>query len=276
MRAEPPRRITSASNPTIKLLRSLDRKKARREAGMFLAEGARTVSEAMEMGWAPRVLVVTDDAQERTVVRQLLDRALAGGCEVLEVPPRLMESLSRRENAQNVLAAFTPATVTLQALELGPDSMVVVLDRPRDPGNLGTIVRTADAVGAQAVVLCGESVDPFSPEAVRASMGSLFVVPIVETDEDDLLEWRARTGIRFVGTALQATDPFDGWPVTGASAVVMGTEQSGLTDTLRQACDHLVRIPMRGRADSLNLAVSTGVMLYETWRRRGGWAAGGT
>jgi RNA methyltransferase, TrmH family len=263
------RNITSAANPTIKLIRSLDRKKSRRDHGLFVAEGARVVAEAFEFSWQPKFLLVTTDALERRSVTQLCRKAESMGAEILSISPRIMESISRRDNAQNVIGAFEPKTTQAESIAVPENGLIVILDRPRDPGNLGTIIRTADAVGANAVVLVGECVDVFSPEVVRASMGSLFSVPIVEATLGEVASLKTRLSLRIVGTSLQATDGFDAWPIDGRVAVAMGTEQSGLSAEMADLSDHLVRIPMQPKADSLNLAVSTGVILYDVWRRRG-------
>ena len=156
----------------------------------------------------------------------------------------------------------------LDAIAPKPEEIWIALERIKDPGNLGTIVRTADAVGAAGVILVGPSVDPFSLEAVRATMGSIFHVPLFRADEDAFLSFRAGWPGTVVGTHLWGDVDFRAADYRSPVLLLMGNEQSGLTDHLAQACDQLVRIPMAGEADSLNLAVATAVMLYEINRDR--------
>ena len=142
----------------------------------------------------------------------------------------------------------------------------MALEQVRDPGNLGTIIRTVDSVGAKGVILVGETCDPFSFETVRATMGSLFHVPLAKTGRDAFLAWAKTTGVRLVGTHLKATHDYRKVESRAPTVLVMGNEQAGMTDDMTGACDVRVKIPMAGRADSLNLAVATGVMLYELRR----------
>lgn len=259
--------VTSPSNPLIKRLKSLHLKKGRAETGLFLAEGARLAAEASDLGVWPQTLVYAPEAMERTQVRKLVAGAHAQGVQLIQTSSRLMADICKRDNPQTVIGAYRQNLVGLTALP--PTQVTVALERVRDPGNLGTILRTADAVGAGGVILVGPSCDPFSVEAVRASMGSIFAVPLARAEPDELFAFATARGARVVGTSLKATHPHDGVPIDRPVVLLMGNEQSGLPEEMEARCDALVKIPMRGRADSLNLAISTAVMLYDLWRRAG-------
>ena len=207
-------------------------------------------------------------AQNEDLPKQLLGSLKVGGL-VLEVPEKVLGAITRRDNPQMVAAVFEQRFARLGEIRPAEGEVWVALDRVRDPGNLGTIIRTVDAVGAKGVILVGDTTDPYSLEAVRATMGSLFSVPLARAREDEFLTWRKTTGALFVGTHLEGavdyrTQDYGSGPVV----LVMGNEQQGLPPSLAEACDALVRIPQAGRADSLNLSVATGVMLYEI-RRNG-------
>jgi TrmH family RNA methyltransferase len=186
---------------------------------------------------------------------------------VLEVSEKVLSAITRRDNPQIVVGVFTQRFLPLKSVRPEGSDVWIGLDRVRDPGNLGTIIRTADAVGARGVILIGDTTDPFSLETVRATMGSVFAVPLVKTSVDAFLDWRKGFSGLLAGTHLKgAVDyrsvRYDGKPVL----LLMGNEQQGLPDELAKTCDKLLRIPQAGRADSLNLAVATGVMLFEIRR----------
>lgn len=258
--------ITSASNPLIKTLKGLHAKKERVETGLFLAEGARLAREAADLGVWPEILVFAPSALERGMVRGLIEEAERHGVRIVETSEALLAQIAKRDNPQTVIGAYRQRLEPMDALAGEP---IVALEGIRDPGNLGTILRTADSVGAGGVVLLGESCDPFSVEAVRASMGSVFAVKIARASFADLVRLKRERGAALIGASLKGAT-LDAEASIGARAILlMGNEQSGLPAEMEAACDLLVRIPMRGRADSLNLAVATAVMLYDLWRRRG-------
>ena len=174
----------------------------------------------------------------------------------------MLAKISRRDNPQAVLGVFEQVFTPLASLDPASAPCWVALEAVRDPGNLGTIIRTADAAGCGAVILVGTCCDPFSVEAVRATMGSIFAVPLVRASVDDFLGWVKRWPGAVVGTHLDASTDFRAASYAEPALVVMGNEQAGLTDAVAGACGVTVKIPMRGRADSLNLAVATGVMIY--------------
>jgi TrmH family RNA methyltransferase len=190
----------------------------------------------------------------------------ARGGSVYEMSEAVLAKVSRRDNPQMVSGVFRQRLTDLGAVRPAAGDVFVALDQVRDPGNLGTVIRTADSVGAKGVILVGETCDPFSPEAVRATMGSLFHVPLVRTGREAFLAHVRSVGARLVGTHLSATHDYRRIASTQPTILLMGNEQKGLPDDMAAACDVRVKIPMVGRADSLNLAVATGIMLYELRR----------
>jgi TrmH family RNA methyltransferase len=256
------RAITSLANPTVKAARALHMRKAREETSQFLAEGLKIVTEAVELGRAPRTLLYSVEASGHPLLRRALAATEQAGGEAIEVSRDILAKVSRRDNPQTVLAIFDQAFTPMDALTPAASRCWVALEAVRDPGNLGAIVRTADAAGCGGVILVGDCCDPFSVEAVRATMGSVFAVPIARTTAPEFLAWRGAWPGAVVGTLLSATNDFRAASYAPPSLILMGNEQAGLTPELAAACDVTVKIPMRGRADSLNLAVATGIMIY--------------
>jgi TrmH family RNA methyltransferase len=256
------RQITSLTNDTVKAVRALHLRKEREATGLFLAEGLKIVLEALELGRVPSILMFSRDAAEHPKLQEAAKATRAGGGDVIEVTRDILEKVSRRDNPQTVVAVFPQSFTPLDEIDPKSAGCFVVLEQVRDPGNLGTIVRTADAAGCGAVILVGDTVDPFSVEAVRATMGSVFALPICRATRDEFLAWRKRWPGSVVGTLLTAKHGYRDAPYQEPVMIVMGTEQSGLSSEMAAACDVNVKIPMRGRADSLNLAVATGIMIY--------------
>jgi TrmH family RNA methyltransferase len=259
--------VTSLANPIVKDIKSLANKKDREAAGVFMAEGLKLVVDALELGWTIRTLVYAKAAKGKPLVEQVATRTVAHGGLVLEVSEKVLSSITRRDNPQMVVGIFEQSWKRLDDLAPAKNETIVALDRVRDPGNLGTIIRTADAVGASAVILVGDCTDPFSLETVRATMGSVFAIPVVRCSAEDFLAWQKRAGVEVVATHLAGAVDYRTVDYTKKPVVIlMGNEQSGLPDNLAKAASRTVRIPQQGRADSLNLAVATAVMLFEARR----------
>jgi TrmH family RNA methyltransferase len=259
-----PRAITSVQNEHVKFIRSLDMRKVRRETGLFSVEGASLIVTARDNGWLPRTLLYAATERQRPIVGGLVKWALAAGADCLEVTEAIIAKLASKENPQNVMAVFEQRWASLPDAGGEPAGSVwLVLEQVRDPGNLGTIIRTADAVGARGVILIGASCDPYSPEATRATMGSIFSVPLVRLDQPTFLQWLPSWSGDVVGTHLSGTDDFRKVVYKSPTLLIMGSEGAGLSPELTAACARLVRIPMAGRLDSLNLAVATALALYQ-------------
>jgi RNA methyltransferase, TrmH family len=259
--------ITSLTNPIIKDIRALTQKKNRDETGTFMAEGLKLVIDALDLGWTIRTLIYAKAARGKPHVEAVALKTIAAGGLVLEVSDKVMTAIVRRDNPQMVCAVFDQRYARLSDIVPGIGRTWLALDRVRDPGNLGTIIRTADAAGCAGVILVGETTDPFSLETVRATMGSVFAVPVARTTIDGFLEWRKRHDVALIGTHLEGAIDYRTVDYrTKPTVILMGNEQQGLPDALSAACTALARIPQAGRADSLNLAVATGIMLFEARR----------
>jgi TrmH family RNA methyltransferase len=263
------RAITSLQNERVKLIRSLEMRKARRETNLFTAEGASVLVTARDAGWRPAMLAFLAGSAQTGIARGLVAWAEAAGAECLEVSQAVLGKLAAKDNPQTMLGVFEQRWATKpRPSEVDGDATWLALETVRDPGNLGTIIRTADAAGAAGVMLIGSSVDPYAREAVRASMGSIFNVPLVRMSlEHALVLARAWPG-DVVGTELSARVDFRAVRYRSPALLVMGSEGPGLSAELAAACSQRVKIPMAGRLDSLNLAVATALMLYEIRRDR--------
>lgn len=258
-----PREITAYSNPLIKRVRALREKRHRREEGLFLAEGLRILTEARESGRLPEYLFFARDSAGHPLVRALIADVEAAGGEAIETVPDILSKLSGKDNPQAVVGVFAEFATSLEGLDRSSAAIWLVAERLRDPGNLGTILRTGDAVGAGGLILIGECVDPFSVEAVRASMGALFTVPIVQAGWTEFLPW-LRTGPgQLVGLSLDTDHDYRAAAYTSPTFLLTGNEAQGMPAEYAAECDLLVKIPMLGKADSLNAAVATAVMAYE-------------
>jgi TrmH family RNA methyltransferase len=272
-RPDPPRgaarAITSLQNERVKLIRSLEMRKVRRETGLFVAEGASVLVTARDAGWAPRMLAFLAGSAASGIASGLIEWAQGAGAECLEVSEAVLAKLAAKDNPQTMLGVFAQRWVPEPAPQaVADDAVWVALEAVRDPGNLGTIVRTADAVGAGGVMLVGNCCDPYAHEAVRASMGSIFNVPLARVSEERFLEWAKTWRGDIVGTHLDAREDFRAVRYRTPALLVMGSEGPGLSPAIAQACSRLVKIPIAGRLDSLNLAVATALVLYEMRRER--------
>ena len=256
------RHINSLTNTTVKSLRALHERKYRRKSGLFLAEGMRIVMEAIELGWTPEHLAFLDGRQDDPLVARLIAAAEQDGAECLAVSHDVLAKISRKDNPQAVVASFGELWADIQQVMSG-GGIWVALDRVRDPGNLGTIMRSVDAAGGDGVILIGDCTDGFSVEAVRASMGACFNLKLVECSEAEFLAAIPSWHGQLIGTSLAASVDYRQANWASPLIIMMGNEQAGLTAALAGAAKQLIRMPMLGRSDSLNLAVATGIALYE-------------
>lgn len=259
--------VTSLANPLIKDIKALAQKKFRDQQNAFMAEGLKLVIDALDLGWSIKTLVFAKAGRGNAAVEKVAARTVAAGGTVLEVSEKVLVAITRRDNPQMVVGVFQQKLLPLKDVRAHDGDVWVALDRVRDPGNLGTVIRTVDAVGAKGVILVGETTDPFSVETVRATMGSIFAVPVTRATSEAFLAWRNSFSGLVVGTHLKGAVDYRSVDFSrGPVLLMMGNEQQGLPDNLAESCDRLLRIPQAGRADSLNLAVATGVMLFEIRR----------
>lgn len=265
-----PRLVTAHSNPLIKSVRALRDKKGRREQGAFLAEGLRILTDARSHGRLPSILLFTPGAADHPLAQSLIAETEAAGGDVVETTPEILSKTTGKDNAQGVLGVYCTPDLGLERLDRDAAPLWIVAQALRDPGNLGTILRTGDAVGAGGLILVDECADLFSVEAVRASMGAVFTQAIAAARWDEFLPWLRSGESQLVGTSLSATRDYQEPGYAKPCFLLVGNEQAGLPEAYESQCDLLVRIPMMGAADSLNAAVATAVMSYEVinqWRR---------
>ena len=257
------RTITGFSNPTVKHLRALREKKHRRRERKFLAEGLRLLTDARESGRLPEMLVMAAERDPHPLLAALEADVAAAGGEVIETSPEILSKITGKDNPQAVAGVFAEFDTSLAALDRGKAQIWLVAQALRDPGNLGTMLRTGDAVGAGGLILLDDSADPFSVEAVRASMGAVFTQAVAQASWDEFLPWlRAGEG-QLVAASLREAVPYRGAPYEAPCFIMVGNESRGLPEEYEAACDMRVTMPMRGRADSLNAAVAAAVLAYE-------------
>lgn len=257
-----PMMITSTANPRIKEIRKLRERREQKRTGLFYMEGVRIVGEALDKDADVETLVICPELLKTDYAQGLTDRAKTKGIEVLEVSRPVFESLAVKENPQGVAAAARAKFCTLDDLDTAR-GIIVALTEIADPGNLGTIIRTADAVDAQGVILIGDCTSPYDINAIRGTMGAIFSTKIVKTSLEDFLAWKQKKGIQLVGTSDKSATDYVSIRYQNPVILLMGSERAGMSPAEFEACDEIAAIPMRRSSDSLNLAVATGVMLYE-------------
>jgi len=255
--------ISSASNPLIKQARALRQKKARDESGLFLVEGILHVGEAAEAGWEVDALLYAPERLKSGFGRQLVEKLDAAGTRCQPVTEAAFESFAEKENPQGIAALVRQKRRGLEAFPPGSLHFGAALVSAQDPGNVGTILRTLDAVGADGLFLLDGGADPYHPSVVRASMGTLFWKPFAQAGFDAFAAWVKQGGYRLIGSSAHGSmDYRDVKPDGRPTVLLLGSEQKGLSPEQIAACDELVALPMRGRATSLNLAVAAGILLY--------------
>ncbi len=262
-------RITSLQNPRIKQLVKLRDRRPRDEAGVFLVEGYREIRRALEKGVALTELYVSPEWFLGENEPALIDQARAAGAQVFELGKETFAKVAYRERPDGLLAVAPQWRLTLAELALPAAPFLLVVEAIEKPGNLGTILRSADAAGCDAVIVCDPVTDIFNPNVVRASTGVLFSVPLVVAGSADVLAWLRSKLIRTVATTPAAQTLYTTADLRGSLAVVMGSEQYGLSEFWLKHADLTVRIPMAGQADSLNVAMATIITLFEAVRQRG-------
>jgi TrmH family RNA methyltransferase len=257
------RTITGFSNPTVKFLRSLRDKKHRRREGRFLAEGLRLLTDAREAGRLPEMLVMATGREAHPLLDALEAEVATAGGEVVEMDEALLAKVSGKDNPQAVCGVFAEPDTALASLDRAAAPIWLVAQALRDPGNLGTMLRTGDAVGAGGLILIDDCADPFSVEAVRASMGAVFTQGLARAPWSEFLAWlRAGQG-QLVAASLRDAQDYRGAPYRAPCFVLVGNESRGLPAEYEDACDLRVTLPMRGKADSLNAAIAAAVLAYE-------------
>ena len=257
------RTITGFSNETVKYLRSLRDKKHRRREGKFLAEGLRLLTDARESGRLPELLVMAATRDPHPLLAALEAEVERAGGEIVETSAEILAKITGKDNPQAVAGVFAEFDTSLAALDRTAAPIWLVAQALRDPGNLGTLLRTGDAVGAGGLILIDDSADPFSVEAVRASMGAIFTQQVAAARWEEFLPWLRSGPAQLVAASLREAVSYREAPYETPCFILVGNESRGLPEDYETACDMRVTLPMRGRADSLNAAVAAAVLAYE-------------
>jgi TrmH family RNA methyltransferase len=257
------RTITGFSNPTVKLLRSLRDKKHRKREGRFLAEGLRLLTDARERGRLPEMLVMAAGRDAHPLLEALVADVDEAGGEIIETSPEILSKITGKDNPQAVLGVFAEFDTSLAAIDRHAAPIWLVAQALRDPGNLGTMLRTGDASGAGGLILIDDCADPFSAEAVRASMGAVFTQAVAQAPWSEFIGWLREGQGQLVAASLRDAVPYRGAPYEAPCFILVGNESRGLPEDYEAACDLRVTLPMHGRADSLNAAIAGAVLAYE-------------
>jgi RNA methyltransferase, TrmH family len=265
--------ILSRHNARIKQIRGLRHRKYREESGLFFVEGIRLVAEAVQTRAEIETLVVAPSLLRSPLACQIVDELRLRHVSCVEVTPEVFDTLAVRNGAQGIGAVVRQRWERLEAVRLEDGRCWVAVDAVQYPGNLGTILRTCAAVGGAGVLLIGPATDPYDPSAVRATLGTLFSQRLVRASFAELAAWKRRHGYRLVGTSPAAVADYKGVAYQPPLVLFMGSERRGLSPEEQALCDLVVRIPMTGRCDSLNLGVAAGIVLYEIFNQQR--AAGG-
>lgn len=256
-------RITSLSNPLVKQARALHQKKARQESGTFLVEGIHHVGEAVEAGWEVESILYAPELLTSSFARELIDRL---GAKPQPVSAAVMESVADKENPQGILAIVRQRQPRMDELHSSSARKIKIgaaLVSPQDPGNVGTILRTLDAVGGDALFILEGGVELYHPTVIRSSMGTIFWKPIIQASFEEFVTWAHRESIQLISTSAHGEVDYQTLVPQVPWILVLGNEQKGLSTAQTKACDVSVSLPMRGRVSSLNLAVAAGILLYQ-------------
>jgi TrmH family RNA methyltransferase len=265
---EQPLRITSLQNPRIKQLLRLNKRADRDEQGLLLVEGYREILRALQNRWRPSAIYYCPDFFLGRNEPALLEQARRAGSELVECAAPVFSKLAYRDRPEGLLAVGPQIHRTLADLPLDRAPLLVVAESIEKPGNLGTLLRSADAAGANGVIVCDPATDIHNPNVVRASIGTLFSLPVVEAASEDTRDWLKARGIQALAATPKADREYSQADLTRPTAIVVGTEQVGLSPAWLESADLQVRIPMLGQADSLNVAAAATILLFEAVRQR--------
>lgn len=264
--------ITSAQNPKIKeLLQLQDKSRIRRKKNLFVVEGRRELGHCIEAGYFPVTLFVCRDIISVGDFEKILDRInTINGREpkIIEVPAALYARIAYREGTEGIIAEIEYKENNLEDIALADNPLVVVLESVEKPGNLGAVLRSADAANADAVIVCDPLTDLFNPNLIRSSIGAVFTTPTVATTSQEAIRWLKQNNIQILTAQLQDSVAYYDSDMRKGTAIVMGTESTGLTDIWRKNADRHIRIPMLGKLDSLNVSVSASILMFEAVRQR--------
>lgn len=260
--------ITSAQNPKIKDLIALQSKsKERKERALFVVEGKREFCKAIESGYVPDSLFFCEDYWKQNEIIALLEKSHVEPA-LFRVPRYLYEKIAYRGDTEGIVATFRIKALSLSDITISDKPLILVLESVEKPGNLGAVLRTADAANVDAVIICDPLTDLFNPNLIRSSIGAAFTVPTVACSSEEAYKWLKSNDISIITAQLQDSKLYYDTDMSCALAIVFGTEDKGLTDFWRERSDAKVRIPMLGRLDSLNVSVSAAILSFEAVRQR--------
>ncbi len=259
--------ITSLQNAAIKNIVKLSKNRERQQQGLFVIEGARELSLALQSHYEVESVYVWRELFEKTKYPEVLDSIEES--RVFDITAEVFRKIAYRENSDGVVALAKPKSHKLEALRLSENPFVIIIEAVEKPGNLGAILRTADAASADAVIVCDPQTDFYNPNVVRSSVGGIFTVQTAVCSSEEALEWLKANKITSYAAELQAAEFYQNIDFRSSSAIVMGTEAEGLTDFWLKNATKRIKIPMRGKIDSLNVSVSTAVLTFEAMRQRG-------
>ena len=258
--------IISAQNPKIKDLLALQEKsKERRKKGLFVVEGRRELLHCVEAGYQPHTIFFCPEIISTGDFDEIADKC---DCNYIEIPQHLYDKVAYRGGTEGVIAELHCKEMNLESLKLKENPLVVVLESVEKPGNLGAVLRSADASGVDAVIVCDPLTDMYNPNLIRSSIGAIFTVPAATATSEETIKWLKANGIKIYTAQLQDSEWYYDTDMKGGTAIVMGTEATGLTSCWRKAADAHIKIPMLGKLDSLNVSVSAAILMFEAVRQR--------
>ena len=259
--------ITSLQNPSVKNIVKLSKSKERKEQGLFVIEGARELSLALQCGYEVQQVYVCREMFRRTQYPDVLCKIIPSN--IFDISPAVFEKIAYRENSDGVVALSKPKNHDVGSLVLSDNPFVIILESVEKPGNLGAILRTADAAAIDAVIVCDPQTDLYNPNVIRSSVGAIFAVQTAVCTSEEALFWLKANKIISFAAELEASEFYQHIDFRHPSAIVMGTEAAGLTSFWLKNAEKRIKIPMRGKIDSLNVSVSTAVLTFEAMRQRG-------
>lgn len=258
--------ITSAQNPKVKDLLALQEKsKERRRKGLFVVEGRRELLHCIEAGYKPYAVFFCSEIISTADFKEIADKC---ECSFFEIPQHLYDKVAYRGGTEGIIAELECREISLESLNIPENPLVVVLESVEKPGNLGAVLRSADASGVDAVIVCDPLTDMYNPNLIRSSIGAIFTVPTATATSEETIKWLKDNDIKIYTAQLQDSDWYYDTDMKGGTAIVMGTEATGLTDCWRKAADAHIKIPMLGKLDSLNVSVSAAILMFEAVRQR--------
>ena len=265
--------ITSAQNPKVKELLALQEKsKERRKKGLFVVEGRRELLHCIEAEFEPHTLFICRDILGDKDFDKILGAIEENFCgstyPIIEISRELYDKVAYRGGTEGIIAEMHCKELSLEGLKMKENPLVVVLESVEKPGNLGAVLRSADASGVDAVIVCDPLTDMYNPNLIRSSIGAIFTVPVATASSEDTIAWLKSKGIKIYTAQLQDSEWYYDTDMKGGTAIVMGTEATGLTNVWRDAADAHIKIPMLGRLDSLNVSVSAAILMFEAVRQR--------